>query len=284
MNRVSEQVLLNDHLKLLRLPAMLRQYPECARQAREAKESHESFLLNLTTQELEQRQANQLKRRLQDARFPTLKTLETTDLNKWPDFDSLRFREYVDGDYIACRENLVLIGKHGTGKTHAAIVLGVEACKRGHRVLFTTAADLVNTLVEAREERSLKNYLARLQKYALIIVDELGYIPFSPEGAQLLFQVFAKRYERGSLLVTSNLAFAQWTTVFGDATLTAALLDRLTHHCSIHDFNWTSIRFTESMQRMKSVSKKAVNRAVAATAPLDGAKKVRNQEGAPNPS
>jgi DNA replication protein DnaC len=284
MNRAGEEVLLNDHLKLLRLPAMLRQYPECARQARETKESHESFLLNLTTQELEQRQANQLKRRLQEARFPTLKTLETTDLNKWPDFDSLRFREYIDGDYITRRENLVLVGKHGTGKTHAAIVLGVEACKRGYRVLFTTAADLVNTLVEAREEKSLKNYLARLQKYPLIIIDELGYIPFSSEGAQLLFQVFAKRYERGSLLVTSNLAFAQWTTVFGDATLTAALLDRLTHHCSIHDFSWESIRFSESMQRMKSVSKKAANRAVAATAPLDGAKKVRNQEGAPNPS
>ena len=284
MNRAGEQVLLNDHLKLLRLPAMLRQYPECARQAREGKESHESFLLNLTTQELEQRQANQLKRRLQEAKFPTLKTLETTDLNKWPDFDSLRFREYIDGDYIARRENLVLIGRHGTGKTHAAIVLGVEACKRGYRVLFTTAADLVNTLVEAREERSLKNYLARLQKYPLIIVDELGYIPFSPEGAQLLFQVFAKRYERGSLLVTSNLAFAQWTTVFGDATLTAALLDRLTHHCSIHDFNWESIRFSESMLRIKSAAKKAANRAVAATAPLEGAKKVRNQEGAPNPS
>lgn len=273
MNRAGEQVLLNDHLKLLRLPAMLRQYPECARQAREGKESHESFLLNLTTQELEQRQANQLKRRLQEARFPTLKTLETTDLNKWPDFDSLRFREYVDGDYISRRENLVLVGKHGTGKTHAAIVLGVEACKRGYRVLFTTAADLVNTLVEAREERSLKNYLARLQKYPLVIVDELGYIPFSSEGAQLLFQVFAKRYERGSLLVTSNLAFAQWTTVFGDATLTAALLDRLTHHCAIHDFNWESIRFSESMQRMKSVSKKAANRAVAATASPEGNKR-----------
>ena len=132
--------------------------------------------------------------------------------------------------------------------------------------------------MESREERSLKNYLARLQKYALIIVDELGYIPFSPEGAQLLFQVFAKRYERGSLLVTSNLAFAQWTTVFGDATLTAALLDRLTHHCSIHDFNWTSIRFTESKQRMKSVSKKAVHRAVAATAPLDRLRRLGNKK------
>jgi DNA replication protein DnaC len=284
MNRAGEQVLLNDHLRLLRLPTMLRQYQECARQARETKEGHESFLLNLTTQELEQRQANQLKRRLHEAKFPMLKTLEATDLNKWPDFDSLQFREYVEANYISRRENLVLIGKHGTGKTHAAIVLGVEACRRGYRVLFTTAADLVNTLVEAREEKRLKNHLSRLQNYPLIIIDELGYIPFSSEGAQLLFQVFANRYERGSLLVTSNLAFAQWTTVFGDAALTAALLDRLTHHCSIHDFSWESIRFSESMQRMKSVAKKAANRAVAATAAPDGANKVRNQTGALTPS
>jgi DNA replication protein DnaC len=270
MNRAGEQVLLNDNLRLLKLPTMLRQYEECARQALETKEGHESFLLNLTTQELEQRQANQLKRRLHEAKFPVMKTLETTDLNKWPDFDSLQFREYVEANYISRKENLVLIGKHGTGKTHAAIILGVEACRRGYRVLFTTAADLVNMLVEAREEKRLKNYLSRLQNYHLIIIDELGYIPFSSEGAQLLFQVFANRYERGSLLVTSNLAFAQWTTVFGDAALTAALLDRLTHHSSIHDFGWESIRFSESMQRMKNVTRKA--------------SKGRNQEGATSPS
>ena len=270
MNRAGEQVLLNDNLRLLKLPTMLRQYEECARQALETKEGHESFLLNLTTQELEQRQANQLKRRLHEAKFPLMKTLETTDLNKWPDFDSLQFREYVEANYISRKENLVLIGKHGTGKTHAAIILGVEACRRGYRVLFTTAADLVNVLVEAREEKRLKNYLSRLQNYHLIIIDELGYIPFSSEGAQLLFQVFANRYERGSLLVTSNLAFAQWTTVFGDAALTAALLDRLTHHSSIHDFSWESIRFSESMQRMKNVTRKA--------------SKGRNQEGATSPS
>ncbi len=177
MNRAGEQVLLDDHLRLLRLPTMLRQYQECARQARETKESHESFLLNLTTQELEQRQANQLKRRLHEAKFPTLKTLETTDLNKWPDFDSLQFQEYVASNYISRREKLVLIGKHGTGKTHAAIVLGVEACRRGYRVLFTTAADLVNTLVEAREEKRLKNHLARLQNYPLIIIESCLRLP-----------------------------------------------------------------------------------------------------------
>ena len=144
-------------------------------------------------------------------------------------------------------ENVVLLGKHGTGKTHAATVLGVEACRRGYRVGFTTAAGLVNTLIESREERQLKRQLAKLSRFALLIVDEVGYIPFSAEGAQLLFQVFSDRYEKGSLVVTSNLPFAQWTSVFGDAALTAALLDRLTHHCAIHQFDWESIRFTESL-------------------------------------
>lgn len=278
MNQTAEQILLQENLRLLKLPTMLRQYPECARQARQTQESHESFLLNLTTLELEQRQANQLKRRLHEAKFPLMKTLETTDLNKWPGFDVLQFLNYVEGHYISRRENLVFVGKHGTGKTHAAIVLGVEACRRGHRVLFTTAADLVNTLVEAREEKRLKNYLARLQKYHLVIIDELGYIPFSAEGAQLLFQVFAQRYERGSLLVTSNLSFAQWTTVFGDNTLTAALLDRLTHHCFIHDFDWESIRLAESLQRMKEASKQTTNRPATVHPPLDTGKKGKDQE------
>jgi len=284
MSTASEQVLLEDHLKRLKLPTILSQYGECARQARETGESYESYLLALATRELEQRQANQLRRRLHEAHFPLMKTLETTDLNKWPGLDARQFRDYVEGDYIGRRENLVFIGKHGTGKTHAATVLGVEACRRGQRVLFTTAADLVNTLMEAREERQLKKHLARLRSYGLLVVDEVGYIPFSSEGAQLLFQVFADRYERGSLLVTSNLPFAQWTKVFGDAALTAALLDRLTHRCFIHDFSWESIRLTESLQRMKKAPQKAANRAVAATAAPGGALKVRNQEGAPNPS
>ncbi len=130
-------------------------------------------------------------------------------------------------------------------------MLGVEACRRGYRVLFTTAAQLVNTLIEAREERQLKRHLAKLSRFELVIIDEAGYIPFSAEGAQLLFQVFSDRYEKASLIVTSNLPFAQWTSTFGDAALTAALLDRLTHHCSIHEFDWESIRLTDSLRNNK---------------------------------
>jgi DNA replication protein DnaC len=251
MMNPGQEVLLEDTLRRLRLPAMLREYTEHARQAREAGESYEGFLLALASRELEQRQANQVQRRLNEARFPLLKTLEKTDLKKWPGMDAMQVREYTECHYITRRENIVILGKHGTGKTHAATVLGVEACRRGYRVLFTTAAHLVNTLIEAREERQLKRYLAKLSRFELVIIDEAGYIPFSAEGAQLLFQVFSDRYEKASLIVTSNLPFAQWTSTFGDAALTAALLDRLTHHCSIHEFDWESIRFTDSLKNNK---------------------------------
>jgi DNA replication protein DnaC len=264
MSRPGQEILLEETLRRLRLPTMAREYREAVRQAKEASEGYDGFLLALATRELEQRQTNQVQRRLYEARFPLLKTLETTDLTKWPGFEATQVRAYAECQYISRRENLVLLGKHGTGKTHAATVLGVEACRRGYRVLFTTAAHLANTLIEAREERQLKRCLARLSRYELLIIDEVGYIPFSADGAQLLFQVFSDRYEQASLIVTSNLAFAQWTSVFGEASLTAALLDRLTHHCAIHEFGWESIRFTDSLQQ-KSLAHTPVARGVAAT-------------------
>jgi len=151
-----QEILLEDVLRRLKLPAVAREYREHARQAREGGESYEGFLLALASLELDQRQSNQVQRRLNEARFPVLKTLEKTDLNKWPGLDATQIREYMDCHYITRRENIVILGKHGTGKTHAATMLGVEACRRGYRVLFTTAAHLVNTLIEAREERQLK--------------------------------------------------------------------------------------------------------------------------------
>ena len=274
MSRPGQEILIEDMLRRLRLPTMVREYREHARQAREANEGYEAFLLALATREVEQRQTNQVQRRLQEARFPSMKTLEHTDLKKWPDFDAMRVGDYSECEYIGRRENIVLIGKHGTGKTHAATVFGVEACRRGYRVLFTTAAHLVNTLIEAREERQLKRSLNKLARYELVIIDEIGYIPFSAEGAQLLFQVFSDRYEKASLIVTSNLPFAQWTSIFGDAALTAALLDRLTHHCSIHEFGWESIRFTESLQQHnKKTGMRASTRPHTHQSPAIGSKK-----------
>jgi DNA replication protein DnaC len=249
MSRAAEEVLLQDSLKRLKLPTMLRDYPQCSRQAQETSSSFEAFLLDLATRELQQRQANQLKRRLKEARFPVMKTLEATDVAKWPALNGSQLRELSSCQWIGQRENIAIIGRHGTGKSHAATVLAVEACRQGHRVLFATAAQLVNQLMEAREEKQLQRLMKRLERVHLLVCDELGYIPFCQQGAQLLFQVFADRYERASVLVTSNLPFAEWTKVFGDAQLTAALLDRLTHHCHIYEFDWESIRLTQSLKR-----------------------------------
>lgn len=249
MSRAAQKVLLEETLKGLRLPVIRRDWEECRRQAREDQVGYGGYLLELATRELEQRRANQLERRLKEARFAVMKTLEKTDLKLWPGLDALQVRELAGCEWITRAENLILVGRHGTGKSHAGTVLGVEACRQGHRVLFTTAAQLANRLIEAREERQLQRYLHRLSRLHLLIIDELGYIPFSDAGAQLLFQVFADRYERASTLVTTNLPFAQWTKVFGDAALTAALLDRLTHRSTILEFDWESIRLTESLKR-----------------------------------
>jgi DNA replication protein DnaC len=247
--KAAEEILLHDHLKRLRMPTIRKVYGECARQAEESGARYETYLLQLTSQETEQREHNQIQSRLKEAHFPQLKTLEATDFSKWPDIDAREIRSYAEGDWLKKKENLVFIGKHGTGKTHAAIAFGVEACRLGYRVRFTTASELVNTLTEARDERRLSNQLKRFRSYGLLIIDELGYLPMTREGAQLFFQVLADRYEKASTLLTSNLTFGQWNQVFEDANLTAALLDRLTHHCHVHQFTWESIRFHESMKK-----------------------------------
>lgn len=249
-----DQILLHSLLKQLKLPTIKRAYGEAARQAESSGASYENYLLELAAREHEQRQANQLARRLREAAFPHMKPLEETDLTKWPGMEARTVKRLADGGYIANKENLILIGKHGTGKTHAALALGIEACRQGHRVRFITAAALVNQLTEARDERHLQNLLTKLRKVQLLILDELGYIPFSQDGARLLFQVLSESYERASTLITTNLNFSDWTRIFGDENLTAALLDRITHHCHIHTFDWESVRFTESMRHREATA------------------------------
>jgi len=245
----AEEILLKDALKSLKLPTILRDLPECVRQSKVGGDSYEQFLLALCERERQQRSANQLTRRFKEACFPQMKVLEETKTEKWLSISAMQIREYADAEYVQKKENLIFIGKHGTGKSHAAIAFGIEACRNGYRTLFTTAAELVNTLMEARDEKRLKNYLNKLRKIPLLIIDELGYIPFSEEAGRLLFQVVSGRYEQGSTIITTNLVFAEWTHVFHDANLTAALLDRLTHHSHIHQFDWESIRLTDSLAR-----------------------------------
>lgn len=244
-------LLLANHLHELKLGAILRQYPSLVRQARETGQDYEEFLLTLAETEIRTRTENRLKRRIRDARFPLLKTFEQYRYESAPDLDRRLIEELKTGRYIQERRNVIFTGKTGTGKTHLAIALGIEACRQGIRSRFVTGSELVNELVESRSERILSRSIQRYAKSGLLILDELGYVPFSKEGAQLLFQVMADRYERGSMIVTTNLGFADWTQLFGDPTLTAALLDRLTHNAFIVNCNWESYRLQESLKKKK---------------------------------
>jgi len=249
------EVLLAEHLKQLKLTAILRHYPTLARQARENGSAYEDFLLSLVESEMQARADNRLKRRIRDARFPLMKTIESFDFEAAPDLDRRLIRELMEGAYIRERKNIIFVGKTGTGKTHLATALGLEACRQGVRTRFAGGAGLVNELIEARSERVVSRLIQKSSRFGLLILDELGYVPFSREGSQLLFQLLADRYERASVIVTTNLGFADWTQLFGDPTLTAALLDRLTHKAHIILCNWDSYRLKESLKKKTPANK-----------------------------
>ncbi|MBS3755596.1 MAG: IS21-like element helper ATPase IstB [Desulfobacterales bacterium] len=239
---------LKENLKSLKLPHMAGELDSALRQARDAGQDYADFLLQLTEHEIRIRSENRLKRRLKEARFPLLKTMEDFDFSAAPDLDRRLIRHICTNEYVKERKNVIFMGKSGTGKTHLATALGVEACRQGIRTRFASACGLANELIEARHEKDLQRALKRYASYGLLILDELGYIPFSKEGAELLFQVLAERHEKGSVIITTNLGFADWTEVFGDANLTAALLDRLTHRAHIIECTWESYRLQETMK------------------------------------
>ncbi len=242
------QILLNDQLRELKLSSIGKQYPMLVRQAKENGSSYEEFLLSLTEAEIGVRLQNRLKRRIKEARFPFIKTLEGFDFEEAKGLDKRLIRELSSGEYIKEHKNVIFLGKSGTGKSHLAIGLGIEACGSGVRARFVSGCGLVNELIESRSERALSRLISKYARYNLLIVDELGYVPFCKEGAELLFQVLADRHEKASVIITSNLGFADWTQLFGEANLTAALLDRLTHRAHIISCNWRSYRLKESLR------------------------------------
>jgi DNA replication protein DnaC len=242
------KIVLDQNLKELSLSIMLSHYPTQVRQAQESGLSYEEFLLSLTEMELRVRGENRLRRRIKEARFPLLKTFEAFNFDAATGLDRRLMRELMSGQYLIHHQNTIFLGKSGTGKTHMATGLGVEACRQGKRVRFTTGCGLVNELIESRSERVLSRLISKYARYDLLIIDELGYVPFSKEGAELLFQVLAQRHEKASVIITSNLGFADWTQIFGEPTLTAALLDRLTHKAHIITCAWESFRLRETLK------------------------------------
>jgi len=251
MSAAPPQVLLAHHLKALKLPTFLREYEKVAGECAREGVDHPGYLLRLAELELIDRERRLVERRIREARFPAVKSLDTFDFTAMPTLNKPLVLELARCEFVVARDNIIVLGNSGTGKTHIALALGLAACQRGFSVAFATAAGLVHQLQEARDERRLLRLQQTLAAAKLLIVDELGYVPLSQTGAELLFEIFSQRHERSSTIVTSNLPFEEWTSVFGSERLTGALLDRLTHHVHILEMNGESYRLKHSKARRR---------------------------------
>ena len=243
------QILLDHRLKSLRLPTVLREYGKLARQCATEGQDHVQFLARLVELEMIDRERRMIERRIKAAKFPAVKSLDSFDFKAIPALNKMQVLELARCEWIDRRENVIALGPSGTGKTHVALGLGLSACQKGLSVGFVTAAALVHELMEARDERRLLRLQKQMVGYKLLIIDELGFVPLSKTGAELLFELISQRYERGSTLITSNLPFDEWTETFGSERLTGALLDRLTHHVNILEMNGESYRLGQSKAR-----------------------------------
>jgi len=243
------QILLNHRLKSLRLPTVLREYGKLAKQAAAEGLDHVQFLARLIELEMIDRERRMIERRIKAAKFPSVKSLDSFDFKAIPALNKMQVLELARCEWVDRRENVIALGPSGTGKTHIALGLGLSTCQKGLSVGFVTAAALVHELMEARDERRLLRLQKQMVGYKLLIIDELGFVPLSKTGAELLFELISQRYERGSTLITSNLPFDEWTETFGSERLTGALLDRLTHHVNILEMNGESYRLGQSKAR-----------------------------------
>lgn len=243
-------VLLEHHLKQLRLPTILREYASLARNCAQEQCDYQTYLLRLTERELNDRQQKAAQRRIKSARFPVIKTLDSFDFTVQPSINEHLVRQLMVGEYIERHENVLIVGNSGTGKTHLASSLGFAACMQGKNVRFHSVSALVTHLSEARDNRQLERILRQLERVDTLILDELGYVPFSKTGSELLFDVVSRAYERTSIIVTTNLPFECWTEVLGSERLTGALLDRLTHRVHIIEANGESYRLRQSKKRL----------------------------------
>jgi len=250
-------VLLKHHLKALRLPTVASECEKVAARCATDNVDHLTYLLQVLELELLDREKRSAERRLKAARFPTIKMLETFDFAARPSVNKMLVAELVRCEYIDKRENVLLIGNPGTGKSHLATALAAEACARGYRVRFFRTTELVTALIEARNELSFLRLKAQLAKLDLLVLDELGYVPASKVGAELLFDVISTAYERTSLIVTSNLPFESWIEVLGSERLTGATLDRLTHRCRIIETKGESYRLQDAKARTRQTKRDA---------------------------
>lgn len=243
------EILLAHYLKTLKLPTFQREYQKLARLCATEGVDHVGYLFRLSEREMIERDRRKVERRIKAARFPVVKSLDSFDFAAIPKLNKMQVLELARCEWIERRENVIALGPSGTGKTHVALGLALAACQKGLSVGFTTAAALVSEMMEARDERRLLRFQKQMAVYQLLIIDELGFVPLSKTGAELLFELISQRYERGATLITSNLPFDEWTETLGSERLTGALLDRITHHVNILEMNGDSYRLAQSRAR-----------------------------------
>ena len=252
----AQTALLESYLRRLRLVTMLKQYAPLAEEAARDGLPYERFLLLLAEREVAAREEQLVRQRLGQAKFPTIKTLDQYDFARMPGLNRHLILELAQGHYLAAKENILLVGAIGTGKTHVATALGVAACQQGHRVRFLSAAGLTNALLEAQAAHRLGQFERGVLRLALLILDEVGFVPFTKAGADLLFSCLSALHEQVSLILTTTVPFADWAGLFGgDARLTAALLDRLAFHAHVIPFAGESYRLQESLRRQAATGR-----------------------------
>jgi DNA replication protein DnaC len=247
-----EKAAVEQQCRVLRLPAVAEQCAPMAEVAVKQRQTYLSYLEALLAVELEERERNTIVRRIKEAHLPRMKTLEEFDFTKAPQVSATQIQELAQGGYIERAEPVILIGDCGTGKTHLLTGLCIAACRQKRRVRFATAAALVNELVEAKQQLQLRRVLARWERYDLIAIDEVGYVPMADLGAEFLFQVIAERAEKAAVILTTNLPFSEWTQVIPNARLCKALLDRITDRAHIIETGTDSYRFRRTMEKGKS--------------------------------
>ena len=244
-----EKAAVEQQCRVLRLPAVAEQCAPLAEEAVKQRQTYLRYLEALLAVELEERERNTIARRIKDAHLPRTKTLDEFDFSKAPHIRATEISELAQGGYIERAEPVILIGDCGTGKTHLLTGLCVAACRQKRRVRFATAAALVNELVEAKQQLQLRRVLARWDRYDLIAIDEVGYVPMADLGAEFLFQVIAERAEKAAVIITTNLPFSEWTQVIPNARLCKALLDRITDRAHIIETGTDSYRFRRTMEK-----------------------------------
>jgi DNA replication protein DnaC len=245
---------LTEQLKELHLPAMRAGFEELARQAQQESQSYEQYLLGLTERECQSRRDNRVERLLRDSRLPPEKTLQTLDLKRLPPKVVQQVRGLLDGTFLDRRENVLVFGNPGSGKTHVLSAIAQELIRSGRRVYFRDCGLMVQDLLAAKRDLRLSRFFKSLSRYEVLVLDDLGYVQQSREEMEVLFSLLSERYERGSVMLSSNLAFSGWETIFKDAMMTAAAIDRLVHHCVIVELNVPSYRAEQARKARQTAT------------------------------